>query len=64
MKKNQLTKKQRQELQDMCEVEGTDYYFLEHSNFDHIKDPGFHLRLNEWRQARAELLTYCGLEID
>ena len=63
MKRSSLTKQQRAELQDGCEVEGVDYYFLECGDFSKIKDPGFHLRLSEWRQARGELIAYCDLEV-
>lgn len=64
MKLNTLTKKQRLQLQCGCDSVGPDYYFLEGGDFSKIKDPGFQLRLSEWRQARSEFLRYAGMEVD
>jgi hypothetical protein len=64
-KKHKLNKKQLQEIQDGVEIEGVDYYFLEYGDFGHIKDKGFHIRLDEWKQARSELLkNYLDPEVE
>ena len=63
-KRHKLTAKQVQAIQDGCEVEGFDYYFLEATSPSDFKDAGLRLRISEWRQARAEVIRYLDLEIE
>ena len=64
MKRHKLSAKKIAEIQDGCEVEGFDYFFLEKTSPESFKDAGLALRIREWRQARAEVINYLGLEIE
>ena len=64
MKKHKLSKRHIQAIQDGCETEGFDYFFLEKTSPKDFPDAGLRLRVSEWRQARSEVIQYLGLEIE
>lgn len=57
-----MTRLEKRDLQAKAEWEGADYLFAKYSTFEEIKDAEFHKLRQAYRQARAALFKYVGVD--
>ncbi len=53
-----MTRSERQEVKDTIDIEGFDYTFRYHSDFEHIEDEKFHELVKKYSEAANELEDY------